>query len=107
MNFNEYQIKAETFQTYPSESGVMYCSLALCGESGEIANKIKKVIRGDYPLDVALKLKLTDEAGDVLWYLAALCSHLGITLDHVANSNIRKLSDRRMRGVLKGDGDDR
>lgn len=83
---------------------MFYPTLGLSGESGEIANKVKKVMRGDPGADFS---GVPDELGDVLWYLAAIASDLGVSLEDVARENIEKLFDRRARGVIKGSGDNR
>lgn len=104
MTFEEYQQAARSTALYPAEHQVIYPALGLVGEAGEIANKIKKTLRGDKELDRDV---LADEMGDVLWYLAALASDLDLNLDDVAQRNVEKLSDRKARGVIKGDGDRR
>lgn len=109
----EYSRDAFSTVMYP-EAGtgslvaVNYCSLAAGGEMGEIQNKLKKVWRGDKPLDSELRAALADEAGDVLWYLDRLAVELGFNgLDDIAKMNIKKLKDRRARNMTKGDGDKR
>jgi len=104
MDFNEYQEKATETVSYPKSQAVFYPTLGLSGESGEIANKVKKVMRGDPGADFS---GVSDELGDVLWYLAAIATDLGVTLEEIANKNIEKLRDRRARGVIKGSGDNR
>ena len=87
----------------------MYPTLGLAGESGEFAEKVKKVLRdhgGDYS-DPELKRAMIKELGDVLWYLTACSRELGVTLEHVANANVEKLLSRRARGQIQGNGDDR
>lgn len=107
------QYSKDAFSTvmYP-ESGtgslvaVNYCALAAVGEAGEIANKLKKVWRGDKPLDADLKAALISEIGDVIWYLDRLSVELGYNgLEDAAKINIAKLKDRRERGKTMGDGD--
>ena len=109
----EYSRDAFSTVMYP-EAGtgsllaVNYCTLAAGGEMGEIQNKLKKVWRGDKPLDAELKATLADEAGDVLWYLDRLAVELGYNgLEDIAKMNIAKLRDRRARNMTKGDGDKR
>lgn len=77
--------------------------MGLTGESGEYSEKVKKLIR-DGKLDKPLALK---ELSDVLWYLTASAKELGYTLADVAEINILKLTDRRERQVLFGEGDER
>jgi len=87
---------------------IVYPTLGLTNEAGEVAGKVKKIFRdrngviSDEDRE-ALKLEL----GDVLWYLAELCTQLGIGLDEVASANISKLRGRVERGTLGGDGDNR
>ena len=85
-----------------------YPTLGLVGEAGELANKIKKVMRDDKGIiPNEKKLEFIKELGDVLWYVAALATELEIDLDEVAETNIKKLFSRKDRGKLGGSGDDR
>lgn len=105
MTFDEYQIAAAETAVYNRnpQLKIMYPALGLAGETGEVVEKIKKFYR-DAVLDrEALKLEL----GDVTWYIAALCTDLGFTLDEVAQANINKLRDRKERNQLQGSGDNR
>ena len=104
MNFKEYQELAITTAIYPDGARIFYPCLGLAGEVGEVCEKIKKHIRDGRELD---KDDLTKELGDVLWYLSALSSDLGISLEDVAVNNYEKLKSRQERNVLKGDGDNR
>jgi NTP pyrophosphatase (non-canonical NTP hydrolase) len=104
MNMNDYQSMAKAFAVFPPAVGLMYTTLGLVNEAGEVAGKVKKELRGDGEIDTAA---LVDEIGDVLWYVASLTTCLGFTLGDVAHRNINKLSDRAMRGVIKGNGDNR
>ena len=103
MTFNEYQENASKTAIYPEQFKLVYPALGLAGEAGEVAEKVKKHIR-DGVLDVDAVKK---EMGDVLWYLAALASDLGIELEDVALANVEKLSSRKQRGVIGGSGDNR
>lgn len=89
--------------TTSMDVGLLYCVLGLNGEAGEVAEKVKKDLRGDDddPLDIG------DELGDVLWYLARICEEMDYSFDAIARRNASKLTDRKDRGVLKGSGDDR
>ena len=106
MNFNEYQKIARSTAVYPEEYKVVYPALGLCGEAGEVADKIKKTVRGDTPLDEVTG-DIAMELGDVLWYVAVLADDLGITLDQIANWNVDKLQRRMKSNKIKGDGDNR
>ena len=106
---NEYQDKARSTAAYP-EIGVnyIYPALGLCGESGEVAEKIKKIIRdnGGVVSDEK-RIEIKKELGDVMWYVANLCSELDLEMEDVAQGNLDKLFDRKDRGVLQGSGDNR
>ncbi len=109
MTFNEYQFLSRETAIYPNlGKNVVYPTLGLAGESGEVAEKVKKVIRDkDGEFDAIARLSVRAELGDVLWYVAAIASELGISLDDVASSNIAKLTSRHSRGVISGSGDER
>ena len=109
MNFNEYQKLARSTAVYPEEHKVVYPALGLCGEAGEVAEKIKKTIRGDTALTPLDKItgSIADELGDVLWYLAILADDLGVELEDVAKWNVDKLQRRMKSNKIKGDGDNR
>lgn len=108
MEFNEYLKQAITTKLYPEGMAVPYVTLGLMGEAGEVAEKIKKVIRDDNGIiSEAKKQDLGKEIGDVLWYVAALCDELGLDFNQVALDNIAKLQSRKERGVLQGSGDNR
>lgn len=107
--FDEYQKAALGTAIYPTiGNNIVYPTLGLVGESGEIAEKVKKLFRdsnGVITEDFIQQMK--KESGDVLWYLAALAFELGISLSEVAAHNIAKLRDRQRRNVLGGSGDNR
>jgi len=106
MKLNDYQDEARKTAIYPVEDALTYTALGLCGESGEVAEKIKKWIRGD-DNGSSLKENLLYELGDVLWYLSNLAFELNYTLEEVARVNLDKLLARKMSGKIKGDGDNR
>ena len=109
MNFTEYQELAKSTAVYPIGYKKVYPALGLCGEAGEVAEKIKKVIRDgvDYLHEEEFKADLTKELGDVLWYVAALANDLDISLNDVAEGNIEKLASRKKRNKIGGSGDNR
>jgi NTP pyrophosphatase (non-canonical NTP hydrolase) len=106
MNINTYQQQSSKTAIYRDK--LIYPTLGLAGEAGEIANKVKKVLRDNSgELDESVRQNLIDELGDVLWYVAALATDLKTELSEVANRNIEKLNSRKNRGVIGGSGDNR
>jgi NTP pyrophosphatase (non-canonical NTP hydrolase) len=108
--FEEYEQVALQTALYPNRGeNLVYPTLGLAGESGEFAEKVKKVLRdhdGDYSKP-ELKQAMVKELGDVLWYVTACSRELGVTLEQVAKANAEKLLSRRDRGQIHGNGDDR
>lgn len=108
MTLNEYQLRAITFATLPTDTRIDYLSLALCGEVGEVANKVKKVMRDRQGKFFADDVEdIGSELGDVLWYLSVLTKRLGLTLSDIAQQNLDKIQSRYDRGVISGSGDNR
>lgn len=108
---NTYAEQTRKTAVYPGcgeTMGLLYTTLGLAGEAGEIANKVKKILRDD-------SMKLTDEKreelkgelGDLFWYLARTCEEVGLQPSEVMQTNLDKLFDRKERGVLQGSGDNR
>lgn len=86
----------------------IYLTLGLSGEAGEVAGKIKKVLRDKNGIiNNETKEELTKELGDVLWYLARLSAEIKVPLNEIAEKNIEKLESRKKRKALHGDGDNR
>ena len=109
MNFEEYQKKSRKTAIYPNKgNNFVYPVLGLVGESGEVAEKIKKVIR-DYNgvLNKKQRQEIKKELGDVLWYVAQIATELSLSLDEIARFNIKKLESRKKRNKLHGNGDNR
>lgn len=114
MTFDEYQIKAESTNLTPATApdllsiSFMDKLLGLVGESGEIADKVKKILRDkNGQWSEQDRQELVKELGDVLWYIATLSTMLGVSLDEVAGRNVEKLASRKSRGQLGGKGDNR
>ena len=113
MQFNDYQTETKATAKYPDVgNNFIFPTLGLVGEAGEVAEKIKKLIR-DKATDTPAKLTETDrteiskELGDVLWYLAQLASEIGVSLEDVATINLAKTQLRRDRDQISGEGDNR
>lgn len=128
--FEDYQRNALLTASYPDRGrNLVYPALGVAGEAGELAEKVKKLWRnhgimsGDFikasdctvencpicpklPGNI-LREGIIAEAGDVLWYLAAIAYELGISLEEIAQKNLAKLADRRDRNVIKSQGDNR
>lgn len=106
MTFNEYQNEAVKTDIYPMP--IIYPALAVNGEAGEIAEKVKKVLRdNDSTFTKEAKTAIAKEIGDVLWYLANLANDLGIPLEEIASLNIKKINTRKNKNLICGNGDNR
>lgn len=112
-SLDEYQQRSQKTAFYPQlGSNLLYPSLKLAGEAGEVADKVGKLWRDKdtytpQGLTSTDKTALLKELGDVMWYVAALATELDVNLSFVAGMNIDKLEDRVARGVIKGSGDNR
>lgn len=109
MTFHEFQRQAMNSAIYPNlGNNITYPALGLCGEAGEVAEKIKKLIRDKNNIqDIVFQQAVSKELGDVLWYIAALCLECSLDMENVALGNLEKLNSRKDRGVLQGSGDNR
>ena len=108
MDFNSYQRVAKSTAIYPATHKILYPALGLAGEAGEVANKVKKLVRdGTSSLPKEWKEQIGSEIGDVLWYCAVLADDLGISLGKIASENETKLQNRKNKGTLQGSGDTR
>ncbi|MEV0611676.1 nucleoside triphosphate pyrophosphohydrolase family protein [Nonomuraea sp. NPDC050404] len=109
MNINDYQQAAlRTAAPKNKHNELFHLLLGLVGETGEIAEKAKKIVR-DHDSDFSQWdiEDLKKELGDSLWYIAVIADHFDIALEEVAQLNIAKLADRQRRGVIGGSGDGR
>lgn len=108
LTFNEYQAQARTTKNYPDEIGLLYAALGLAGEAGEVANKVKKVYRDDKGVLTAERAQaIAQEMAGCIWYLSAMCDEIGVSFSAIAQANLTELADRKARGVVHGDGDNR
>lgn len=108
MTFEEYQQKAIGTALEYGAGALNYGGLGLASEAGEVAGKLKRVIRDhDNEITPEMKETLKKELGDVLWYVNFLAVQLGFELDEVAQANLTKLKDRQLRSTIQGEGDNR
>jgi NTP pyrophosphatase (non-canonical NTP hydrolase) len=109
MLISDYQRLSRRTAHYPGAGeSLVYPTLGLAGEAGEVAEKVKKMIRDDDGvLTDERRAALAGELGDVLWYVAQVATEAGLDLDSIARDNLDKLLSRKERGVLSGSGDAR
>lgn len=105
--FDTYQQQSrKTWNLVHTDHPIVYPTLGLVNEAGEVAGKIKKIFRDKGgQIGEEERQALKGELGDVLWYLTQICTELDLTLEEVAAYNLEKLLDRLERGVIRGDGD--
>ena len=108
MTLNQYQEEALKTAIYPEDKKIIYPTLGLTGEAGEVAEKVKKVIRdNNQEFTDEKKRQIALEISDVLWYCATLAHDIGYTLEDIAQMNIDKLASRQKRNKIGGSGDER
>lgn len=115
MTLNEYQQKSLTTELMKRPDTIKATDpsfvakiLGLVGEAGEVAEKIKKIVRDkDGLISDDDRAEIKKELGDVLWYVSVMSDYLGLELEEVACANIEKLASRKQRGTSRGSGDNR
>ena len=117
MNANEFQVKAHSFADYPegcvggfnaNRTPYIYPALGLAEEAGEVSGKFAKAVRDcNGKIDAERKEAIKKELGDVMWFVAELCTLLNVSLEEVMQQNIDKLTSRKERNVIHGNGDER
>ena len=105
MKFNEFQDLA--MSTRLESANLLYALMGLVGEVGEVYSLLAKGIRDGVEDEEAFRDKVKKELGDVLWFVAAICEDMDYTMDECAEAVVKKLKDRKERGVLGGSGDER
>ena len=105
MKFNEFQDLA--MSTRLESANLLYVLMGLVGEVGEVYSLLAKGIRDGVEDEEAFRDKVKKELGDVLWFVAAICEDMDYTMDECAEAVVKKLKDRKERGVLGGSGDNR
>jgi NTP pyrophosphatase (non-canonical NTP hydrolase) len=109
MELSDYQEISRRTATYPGAGeNLVYPTLGLAGEAGEVAEKVKKLLRDDGGvMSDERRAALAGELGDVLWYVAQVATEAHLDLEEIAQANLDKLLSRKERGVLSGSGDSR
>lgn len=110
MTFDEYQkVALTTAHNHPDDlMDKTIWAMGVAGEAGEVVEKWKKIVAyKDGKVSATDKAELKKELGDVVWYIAVLANSLGLTFEEVMQLNVKKLADRKQRGVIKGQGDNR
>lgn len=109
MHFSDYQKQSRLTAIYPQMGqNYTYSLIGLVGETGEVAEKIKKLIRDKQgKLDNIYRDEIKKEMGDVLWYFSQLATDLGIDLEDLVKTNLEKIKSRQIRHKIHGSGDDR
>ena len=104
---DEYQ-KFAVSTADPCAENPLYLAVGLCEEAGEVAGKIKKVVRDHHGFFTAgEEAAVAFELGDVLWYLANQAYRMGYKLSDIADINMEKINSRIKRNTLHGEGDER
>ena len=104
-----YENLAGQTAIFPKDRALEYLALGMTSEAGEVAGKVKKLIRDGEDVEgfELKKIAIASEIGDVLWYCAMMAKEVGVPLNTIMQENLRKLHDRKERGTLQGSGDDR
>ena len=111
LTLDDYQRAASRTAIYPHQGkNLIYTVIGLCGEAGELANKVKKLMRSsrlEPGTHIYSNKELIGELGGILWYLSQCCTELGVTFNDVGIDNLNELSNRVKRDNVEGEGDDR
>ncbi|MBM6993827.1 MAG: nucleoside triphosphate pyrophosphohydrolase family protein [Prevotella sp.] len=108
MEMNEYQEQALSTAVYPQALRIVYPALGLAGETGEVADKVKKEVRDRAAaFSPETRVEIAKELGDVMWYIAAMAHDLGFSLEEIAQMNVAKVFSRKNRNQIHGEGDNR
>jgi NTP pyrophosphatase (non-canonical NTP hydrolase) len=104
-----YEMKAGQTAIFPKYKALEYLALGLTSEAGEVAGKVKKLIRDGEDMEgfELKKIAIASEIGDVLWYCAMMAKEVGVPLNDIMKENLKKLHGRKVRGTLHGSGDNR
>jgi NTP pyrophosphatase (non-canonical NTP hydrolase) len=106
---DKYEDLAGQTAIFPKEKALEYLALGMTSEAGEVAGKVKKLIRDGEDVEgfEMKKIAIASEIGDVIWYCAMMAKEVGIPLNDILKENLKKLHSRKERGTLHGSGDNR
>ncbi len=106
---DKYENLAGQTAIFPKEKALEYLALGMTSEAGEVAGKVKKLIRDGEDKEgfEMKKLAIAAEIGDVIWYCAMMAKEVGVPLNDIMKENLKKLHGRKERGTLSGSGDER
>jgi len=106
---DKYEELAGQTAIFPKEKALEYLALGLTSEAGEVAGKVKKLIRDGEDVEgfEMKKIAIASEIGDVIWYCAMMAKEVGVPLNDIMKENLKKLHSRKERGTLHGSGDNR
>jgi NTP pyrophosphatase (non-canonical NTP hydrolase) len=106
---DKYENLAGMTAIFPKEKALEYLALGITSEAGEVAGKVKKLIRDGEDKEgfEMKKLAIASEIGDVIWYCAMMAKEVGVPLNDIMKENLKKLHSRKERGTLSGSGDER
>jgi NTP pyrophosphatase (non-canonical NTP hydrolase) len=109
MTADFYEARAGQTAIFPKDKALEYLALGMTSEAGEVAGKVKKLIRDGEDVEgfELKKIAIASEIGDVLWYCAMMAKEVGVPLNTIMQENLRKLHSRKERGTLQGSGDER
>jgi len=108
MNTQEYDTFAASTAAYPKDKALEYLGLGLAGEAGEVCGKLSKIIRDKHGVVTSdTKEELKKEIGDCCWFISRLAVELGYSLEEILEANVAKLTSRKARGTIHGNGDER
>tara|TARA_R110000850_G_scaffold156396_2_gene280633 strand:+ start:267 stop:656 length:390 start_codon:yes stop_codon:yes gene_type:complete len=109
MTADFYESQAGHTAIFPKDKALEYLALGMTSEAGEVAGKVKKLIRDGEDVEgfELKKIAIASEIGDVLWYCAMMAKEVGVPLSDIMQDNLNKLHGRKERGTLQGSGDNR
>lgn len=100
MRLDEYQTAAQATEIHAAQDPVAFLLLGMIGEAGVLSADYKKHLRDRSSIEL-FRQRASEEIGDLLWYTSSLASALGLSLDDIANENLRKATQRWMSPIVE------